>query len=213
MRVLLIEDKLLLGHGIQAALDQAGFAVDWVQDGDRADLALRTHRYHLVLLDLDLPGLPGWEVLKKLRDRGSEVPVLVLTRRDETKDRVRALDSGADDCVTKPFDIDELCARLRALHRRAAGSGQPLLQPAGQIVTVEGRRVSLSAREFAVLQTLLENAGRILSRQRLEEALYGWGEEVESNAVEVHIHHIRRKLGVNPIRTVRGVGYLVDKPL
>ncbi len=156
MRGLLIEDKLLLGHGIQAALDQAGFAVDWVQDGDRADLALRTHRYHLVLLDLDLPRLPGWEVLKKLRDRGSEVPVLVLTPRDETKDRVRALDSGADDCVMKPFDIEELCARLRALHRRAAGSGQPLLQvgdvvldPAGRIVTVEGRRVSLSAREFA----------------------------------------------------------------
>lgn len=219
MRLLLVEDDELLGDGMRATLTQIGWSVDWVKDGHSADLALAGERYDVVLLDLNLPRLPGLDVLERLRARRNRVPVLVVTARDQVDERVRALDAGADDYVVKPFDVDELCARVRALHRRACGRASPLLQmgelvmdPAARTVTVKGRGVSLSPREFAVLQALLENAGRVLSRQNLEETLYGWGDEVVSNAVEVHIHHLRKKLGMNPIRTVRGVGYMIEKP-
>lgn len=219
MRLLLVEDDILLGDGMRATLTQSGWFVDWVKDGHSADLALTGEGYDVVLLDLNLPRLSGLAVLERLRARRNRVPVLVVTARDRVDERVRALDAGADDYVVKPFDVDELCARVRALHRRACGHASPLLRvgelvmdPAARTVTAEGRPVSLASREFAVLQALLENAGRVLSRQNLEEALYGWGDEVESNAVEVHIHHLRKKLGVNPIRTVRGVGYMIEKP-
>jgi DNA-binding response OmpR family regulator len=218
MRLLLVEDDALLGDGIRAGLQQSGFVVDWVKDGQAAKLALEAEAYALVLLDLGLPRLSGTELLKWLRGTGNGVPVLILTARDTVADRVSGLDAGADDYLIKPFDLDELAARIRALLRRAGGRAAPLIvhgqleiDPASRQVTLEGRPVELSAREYAILQVLLENAGRALSREQLEQSLYGWGDEVESNAVEVHIHHLRRKLGTELIRTLRGVGYLVDK--
>jgi DNA-binding response OmpR family regulator len=218
MRLLLVEDDALLGDGIRAGLQQSGFVVDWVKDGQAAKLALEAEAYALVLLDLGLPRLSGTELLKWLRGTGNGTPVLILTARDTVADRVSGLDAGADDYLIKPFDLDELAARIRALLRRAGGRAAPLIvhgqleiDPASRQVTLEGRPVELSAREYAILQVLLENAGRALSREQLEQSLYGWGDEVESNAVEVHIHHLRRKLGAELIRTLRGVGYLVDK--
>jgi len=218
VRLLLAEDDLLLGDGLCAALADTGYSVDWTKDGQAADAALRARSYDAVLLDLNLPGRSGLEVLIALRTRGSSVPVLVITARDAVGDRVRALDGGADDYLIKPFDLDELGARLRALQRRASGRVAPLLRhgplvldPAARTVTLDGRRIALAPREFAVLQALMENRGRVLSRRRLEDVLYGWTDEVESNAVEVHVHHLRRKLGINPIRTVRGVGYMIER--
>lgn len=218
MRLLLVEDDSLLGDGIRVGLSQEGFAVDWTRDGQAAKLALETENYALMVLDLGLPGLPGESVLKWLRGTGNDMPVLILTARDTVADRVCGLDAGADDYLVKPFDLDELAARLRALLRRAGGRSVPVishgllrLDPAAHTVTRDGNQVDLSPREFAILLDLLENIGRVQSREQLEQSLYGWGEEVESNAVEVHIHHLRKKLGTELIRTIRGVGYMVDK--
>lgn len=218
MRILLIEDDKLLGDGVRAGLAQAGFAVDWVQDGASGEAALMAEPYAAVVLDLGLPRLSGLDLLRRLRNTGNAVPVLILTARDAVEDRVKGLDSGADDYVVKPFDLNELAARLRALTRRVRGDATPVLQvggieldPAVHHVQFHGQPVELSAREFALLQELMLNAGRVLSREQLEQRLYRWGEEIESNAIEVHIHHLRRKLAPQLIRTVRGVGYLMPR--
>lgn len=220
MRVLLAEDDNLLGDGVRAGLKQAGFAVDWVQDGQAAKLALETEEYALMVLDLGLPKLSGTDVLKWLRGINSTLPVLVLTARDTVVDRVIGLNAGADDYLIKPFDLDELIARLNALLRRSAGQvtltlqhGEIELTPSSHQVSKHGQIVELSAREFTLLHELLLHIGRVQSREQLEQHLYGWGEEVESNSVEVHIHHLRKKLGSGLIRTLRGVGYVIDKEL
>jgi DNA-binding response OmpR family regulator len=218
MRILVVEDDPLLADGLQAGLRQAGFDVDLALDGVAANLALGTHDYAAVVLDLGLPRLGGLDVLKKLRAGASVVPVLILTARDRVEDRIKGLDSGADDYVVKPVDLGELAARLRALVRRSKGEAAPVLQvgalrldPAARQVTFRGERVELQAREFAMLHELMLNAGRVLSREQLVERLYAWGEEIESNAIEVHVHHLRRKLAPEVIRTVRGVGYLMPR--
>ncbi len=218
MRLLLVEDDALLGDGIKAGLKQAGFAVDWARDGHAARLALETEEYALLVLDLGLPKVSGMDLLKWLRGRGIHLPVLILTARDTVADRVSGLDTGADDYLTKPFDLDELIARLRALLRRSGGQSTPVLQhgtitldPAAHQVYKEGKLIEVSAREFTLLHELLLHSGRVQSREQLEQRLYGWGEEVESNSVEVHIHHLRKKLGTDLIRTLRGVGYVIDK--
>lgn len=219
MRILLIEDDLLLGDGIQAGLTQVAFTVDWVRDGVAGELALQAEPYAAVILDLGLPRLPGLELLRRQRADGNAVPVLILTARDAVEDRVRGLDAGADDYLVKPFDLKELAARLRALIRRAAGEAAPVLQigelqldPAAHRVSFRGRPVELAPREFALLQELMRQAGRVLSREQLERQLYAWGAEVESNAIEVYVHHLRRKLAPEIIRTIRGVGYLLPRP-
>ena len=218
MRILLVEDDGMLGEGVRLGLRQQGHAVDWVQDGPAAEVALAGEPYEVVLLDLGLPGKGGLDVLRDLRRRGRRVPVLILTAQDAVSDRVAGLDTGADDYMVKPFDLDELAARVRALQRRTAGRAEPVLEhgrltlnPATHEVTLAGAPVSLSAREFALLHALLEHPGRPISRARLEERLYGWGEEVESNAIEVHVHALRRKIGPEWIKTLRGVGYMVPK--
>ncbi len=218
MHILLIEDDELLGDGMQAVLSQRGFTVDWVQDGLAGGGALGVNAYDIVVLDLMLPKVPGLTVLRDMRSRGDRTPVLVLTARSGVSDRVQALDNGADDYLIKPFDVEELCARIRALHRRNLGHLPPLLHidnlvldTGSRRVTFGGESVGLSNREFDVLRLLMENRGRVMSRQRLEEAVYGWTNEVASNAVEVHIHHLRKKLGMKLIRTVRGVGYIIEK--
>ncbi|HET9701207.1 MAG TPA: response regulator [Burkholderiales bacterium] len=219
MRILLVEDDPLLGDGVRAGVAQEGYAVDWVQDGKSALAALEAERYDLVLLDLGLPRMAGLDVLSALRSRGNAVPVLILTARDRVADRVAGLDAGADDYLVKPFDLEELAARARALTRRNAGRAEPVirhgdivLDPAAHSVTLGGKPVELSPREFGVLRELLQNAGSVLSKARLEQSLYGWDQELGSNAVEVHIHHLRRKLGTHLIKTLRGIGYTVEKP-
>ena len=219
MRVLLVEDDPLLGDGLAVGLRQAEFAVDWLKDGHSAELALKSETFDVVVLDLGLPRLSGMELLHRLRARGTAVPVLILTARDAVADKIAGLDAGADDYLVKPVDLDELAARLRALTRRASGRAAPQLvhgslvvDPAGHRVTLDGRAVELATREFAVLQALLENAGRVMTRSQLEATIYGWKDEPDSNAVEVHIHHLRRKLGSDLIKTLRGVGYLIEKP-
>lgn len=218
MRILVVEDDSLLGDAIQAGLRQQGDAVDWVRDGLAADHALSVEQYSAVVLDLGLPRLSGLDLLARIRARGDAIPVLILTARDTVEDRIKGLDVGADDYVIKPFDMGELAARLRALVRRSAGQSNPVLRiaaltldPAARAVTWDGNPVELSTREFALLEALVRSAGRVLSREQLEQALYAWGEEVESNALEVHVHHLRRKLSPKFIHTVRGVGYLVRK--
>jgi two-component system response regulator QseB len=218
MRILLVEDDELLGDGLRTGLVQYGYAVDWLKDGLSADQALKTENFDLVVLDLGLPKLPGISVLQNLRGRGQTMPVLILTARESVDDRVKGLDSGADDYLTKPFDLDELCARLRALQRRFSSRADPLLthdsitlDPASHTVTFHGENINLSRREFALLHKLLENAGRVLSREHLTQSLYGWGEDVDSNALEVHIHNLRKKFGQEFIRTIRGIGYMIDK--
>jgi two-component system OmpR family response regulator/two-component system response regulator QseB len=218
MRLLLAEDDALLGDGLQAGLRQAGFQVDWVRDGIAAEHALAGGTYAALVLDLGLPRRSGEELLARLRTKGGCLPVLILTARDGVGDRVRGLDAGADDYLVKPADLSELAARLRALVRRARGEAAPKLRagaieldPATREVTLHGVPVALQPREFALLHELMSSAGRALSRQQLEERLYAWGEEVGSNAVEVHVHHLRRKLGPDAVRTVRGVGYLVAR--
>jgi len=217
MRVLVIEDDALLGDAIQAGLKQSGYAVDWMQDGVSADQALSTEAYAAAVLDLGLPRMSGLEVLRRLRSRNIPIPVLILTAMDAIEDRIKGLDAGADDYLVKPFDMGELTARLRALIRRASGNaasaikiGSVELEPAAHRVLYQNQSVDLSAKEFAVLHTLMLNAGRVLSRTQIEEQLYAWGEEVESNAVEVYIHHLRRKLFPDLIETIRGVGYLIS---
>lgn len=217
MRVLVVEDDALLGDAIQAGLKQAGYAVDWMKDGVSADQALSTEPYAAVVLDLGLPRLPGLEVLRHLRSRHMHTPVLILTAMDTVDDRIQGLDAGADDYLAKPFDMGELAARLRALIRRASGNAEVVLQaggvrldPAAHRVLYQDKVVDLSAKEFALLHALLLNSGKVLSRSQLEEQLYAWGEEIESNAVEVHIHHLRRKFFPALIQTIRGVGYLIQ---
>ena len=216
MRLLLVEDDPMIGASVERSLRASGHAVDWAKDGVSAADALRGEPYEAVVLDLGLPGRGGLDVLRDLRRRGDRTPVLVATARDAVADRVAGLDAGADDYLVKPFDLEELAARLRAVQRRSEGRAAPRLEHAGLVldpasheVTVDGTPVSLSAREFEILHALLEHPGRPLSRTRLEERLYGWGDEVESNAVEVHVHALRRKLGARWIKTLRGVGYVV----
>jgi two-component system, OmpR family, response regulator QseB len=216
MRLLLVEDDTMIGEAIREGLRREGFTVDWVHDGESASQVLRTEAFDLLLLDLGLPRKGGLSVLTAARAHGQELPVLIITARDAVSDRVQGLDAGADDYLVKPFDLDELAARIRALLRRKSGRTAPaiehrgvVLNPAKHTVTRDGREVALSPKEFALLQLLMERPGTILSRARIEERLYGWGEEVESNAVEVHIHGLRRKLGADYILNVRGVGYRV----
>jgi DNA-binding response OmpR family regulator len=218
MRVLVVEDDPLLGRGVQAGLEQAGFAADWVRDGVAADASLAATDFAAVVLDLGLPRLAGLELLGRLRAAGNRTPVLILTARDALEDRVKGLDAGADDYMVKPFQFEELAARLRALVRRAHGEAAPLLRASGvtldpgtRSVAWEGREVELPAREFDVLHELMLNAGRVLSREHLQERVYRWGEEVGSNAIDVHVHHLRRKLAPELIRTIRGVGYLMPR--
>lgn len=219
MRILVVEDDVLLGRGIQAGLGEAGLAVDWVRDGVAAKAALAAGDFSAVVLDLGLPRLSGMDLLAGLRRSGDRTPVLVLTARDAIGDRVRGLDAGADDYMIKPFDLEELGARLRAIARRAGGDAAPVLQladlsldPAARTVVFRGRGIDLSAREFSLLHELMLAAGRVLTRENLIERVYAWGEAVESNAIEVHVHHLRRKLAPELIRTVRGVGYLMPRP-
>jgi two-component system OmpR family response regulator/two-component system response regulator QseB len=217
MRILLVEDDRLLGDGLKAGLTQAGYAVDWLRDGEAAVAALSAESFAAVVLDLGLPKRDGLSVLRWLRARRDATPVLILTARDQLEDKVRGLDLGADDYVLKPFDLDEIAARLRALVRRAHGRPEPVLalgeielNPAARTVTRAGEPVELTPREFDLLHLLLENSGRVLTRRSLEEQLYSWDDAVDSNALEVHIHHLRRKLGNELIRTVRGVGYMAS---
>jgi two-component system OmpR family response regulator/two-component system response regulator QseB len=218
MRILLAEDDSLLGDGLRAGLRQLGFQVDWVRDGDAAERELRAEPYAAAVLDLGLPRKDGLAVLAALRHAGVTLPVLVLTARDAVPDRIRGLDLGADDYVVKPVDLHELAARLRALVRRSHGQPQErllaqdvVLEPAARAVTQGGVAVALSGREFDLLHVLMLNAGRVLSREQIEQHLYSWGQEVESNAVEVHVHNLRRKLGSSLILTVRGVGYTLRR--
>jgi two-component system, OmpR family, response regulator QseB len=216
MRILLIEDDAMIGKAVRQGLSHAGFVVDWVTDGRAAELSLNNGVYDLAVLDLGLPKKDGMAILATLRGMGNSMPVLIASARDTVRDRIAGLEAGADDYVLKPFDLDELVARVRALMRRHAGSGTPLLKcgnlmldPVRKVVTQAGDAVELSAKEFAVLEALMQRPGAVLSRQALEESVYGWSEEVASNAIEVHLHHLRRKLGATAIKNVRGVGYRV----
>jgi two-component system OmpR family response regulator/two-component system response regulator QseB len=218
MRLLLVEDDEILGDGLQAGLIMEGYAVDWLTNGKMADEALKLNSYELIVLDLNLPDMDGMSILKALRARKDETPVLVLTAKDTVPDRVLGLDSGADDFVVKPFDLNEVCARLRALARRQEGRGSPtiehkgiVLDPASHQVTFNNEKVELSQKEFEILSFLMSNIGRVISRARLEESLYSWDSDIESNTVEVHIHYLRKKLDPAIIRTVRGVGYIIDE--
>ncbi len=217
MRLLLVEDDEILGDGLVAGLTMEGYAVDWLTNGKLADEALKLNSYELIVLDLNLPDMDGLAILRALRARKDETPVMVLTARDTVPDRVLGLDSGADDFVIKPFDLDEVCARLRALARRNEGRSVPtieykgvVLDPAAHQVTFNNEKVELSQKEFEILNFLMGNIGRVISRARLEESLYSWNADIESNTVEVHIHHLRKKLDASLIRTVRGVGYIID---
>jgi two-component system response regulator QseB len=218
MRALVVEDDPMIGRAVSNGLREDGYAVDWVLEGAAAELALAAGVYDLVLLDLALPRKDGLELLKALRRASSDVPVMIITARDGVADRVAGLDSGADDYLVKPFDLEELLARARAVIRRRAGRGSPelrygalTLDPARRQVTFRGRAVALSAREFSLLEALMQEPGAVLSREKLEDALYGWGEEVGSNSVEVHLHHLRRKLAPELVRNVRGVGYRIAR--
>ena len=218
MRVLLVEDDRMIAQGLQTALRQDGYAVDWVADGRAAAAALHADQFNLVLLDLGLPARDGLEVLRELRRRGDATPVIIVTARDDIHDRVAGLDAGADDYIVKPFDLDEIAARMRSVLRRAGGRGDPVirvgsisLDPATHSVERQGVPVQLSAHEYAVLEALLQRPGAVLSRAQLEDRLYGWDAAVESNAIEVYVHSLRRKLGSDAIRTLRGVGYFVPR--
>ncbi len=218
MRLLLIEDDTMIGEAVLDQLRAEDYAVDWVRDGEMALTALKTQTYDLVLLDLGLPRLDGLEVLRALRARKLRVPVLIATARDSVQQKVQGLDAGADDYILKPYDLDELLARIRALLRRAAGRAEPVYEykgvsicPATREVSVAGEPVVLSAREWAVLEPLLARPGLLLSRPQLEEKLYGWKDDISSNAVEVYIHGVRKKLGADLIQNVRGLGYMVPR--
>ncbi|AHC35892.1 DNA-binding response regulator [Pseudomonas fluorescens] len=218
MRLLLIEDDVALGEGIHQALVREGYTVDWLQDGSSALHALLSETFDVVVLDLGLPRMDGLEVLRRLRDSGSNLPVLILTARDATEDRIAGLDAGADDYLVKPFDLAELKARLRALLRRSAGRARVMIEHAGicldpstQQVSYHGEPVLLTPKEYQLLHELLSPPGRVMTRDQLMQLLYGWNEEAESNTLEVHIHHLRKKFSSELIRTVRGVGYLVEE--
>jgi two-component system response regulator QseB len=218
MRILLVEDDELLGDGARTGLQQVGYSVDWLKDGMSAKYALETESFDLIVLDLGLPKLGGLELLRAVRTQGMATPVIILTARESVEDKVKGLDHGADDYISKPFDLDELYARIRALLRRRSNRAQPTisfadleLDPASHTVRRNGQLVNLPRREFALLHKLLENAGHVLSRDQLMQSLYSWDEEVDSNTLEVHIHNLRKKLDANYIRTIRGVGYMVEK--
>ena len=218
MRILLIEDDAMIGKAIRQGLSQSGFAVDWVADGRAAELSLANGVYDLAILDLGLPRKDGMAILTTLRGLGNSMPVLIASARDTVRDRIAGLEAGADDYVLKPFDLNELIARVRALLRRQTGSattslrvGDLSLDPVRKVVTLGGRVVDVSARELAILEALMRRPGAVLSRAKLEDSVYGWGEEVGSNAIEVHLHNLRRKLGSHRIRNVRGVGYRVSE--
>ena len=217
MRVLLVEDDALLGEGLYTGLKQDGYAVDWMQDGDSAEVALNVEHFDILILDLGLPKQDGLQVLQKLRSKDDPIPVLILTARDSLDDRIKGLDIGADDYMVKPFDLEELNARMRALLRRSAGRAVPqlvhgnlTLDPAAHEVHCNGVAVDLPPKEFALLQALLESVGRVISKTKLQETLYSWEQDVASNTLEVHIHHLRKKLGSDFIRTIRGVGYIIE---
>jgi two-component system response regulator QseB len=216
VRLLLVEDDAMIGESIEEGLRSQAYAVDWVRDGAAADVAMRHTDYDLMLLDLGLPGKQGMDVLRSLRAKGNEAAVLIITARDSTQSRVEGLDSGADDYLVKPFDLDELFARVRALLRRRAGRSNALIQHgaltldlARHEVTFEGKAVHLAAREFAVLRALLDQPGAVLSKAQLESKLYSWNGEIESNAIDVYIHHLRKKLGADFIKNIRGVGFKI----
>jgi two-component system, OmpR family, response regulator len=216
MRILLVEDDAMIGEAVQQGLRALAFTLDWARDGETALIAAREPNYDLMVLDLGLPGRDGLEILRALRRSGNALPVLILTARSDVSDRVVGLDAGADDYLVKPFDLEELAARARALIRRRSGRAQPLIEhlgltldPATHRVTRGAEEVNLSGREYAILVALLDRPGAILSRAQLEERLYGWGDEIDSNAIEVHVHALRRKLGADFIHTVRGLGYRV----
>jgi two-component system, OmpR family, response regulator QseB len=218
MRVLLVEDDVMIAQGLQTGLRQGGFAVDLMRDGKNAAAALQTTAFDVVLLDLGLPDRDGIEVLRELRKRGNSTPVIILTARDEIQHRIAGLDAGADDYIVKPFDLDEVMARMRSVLRRASGRGDSSIQhgelrldPVSRTIERNGKPVNLSAHEYAVLEALLQRPGAVLSRSQLEDRLYGWDEQIGSNAVEVYIHGLRRKLGSDAIRTLRGVGYYIPK--
>ncbi len=218
MRLLLVEDDQMIGESLQQALKADGYAVDWAQRGDDALQALETKVYDIVLLDLGVPGVPGLDVLRRLRQEKDAVPVLIMTAKDAVGDRVTGLDAGADDYLVKPFRLEELEARMRAILRRHAGRSDPLmvygdvsLNPLTKELSCDGKTDVLSLREYAIMHALLERPGVLLSRSQLEERLYGWNEEVGSNAVEVHIHQLRKKFGRDLIRNIRGMGYTVQK--
>lgn len=220
MRVLLVEDDELLGDGIRTGLKHYGHTIDWVKDGKAANdvLSSKHESFDIIVLDIGLPKMSGLEVLRNIRERNIPTPVVILTARETVDDRVKGLDAGADDYLTKPFDLDELCARMRALQRRSKARAKPVitygditLDPASHVVTKSGEAIMVSRREFALLQKLLENAGRVISREQLNQTLYGWGENIDSNALEVHIHNLRKRFGTDVIRTIRGVGYMAEK--
>jgi DNA-binding response OmpR family regulator len=218
MRLLLVEDDPMIGESVLDLLRAEGYAVDWVKDGEMADIALDNHAYDLVLLDLGLPKRDGLAVLRRLRARKNRTPVLIATARDALEQRVQGLDMGADDYIVKPYEIDELLARIRALIRRASGRAEPVyehlgvsIDPVTREVLVAGQAVSLVAREWAILEQLLARPGVVLSRKQLEDKLYSWKDEVSSNAVEVYIHGLRKKLGSPLIQNVRGVGYMIPR--
>ncbi len=218
MRLLLVEDDELLGDAVKTGLTQFGYIVDWLRDGEAARAAVRAESFELIILDLGLPRLSGLGFLQAIRNEGNATPVIILTARESVDDRVKGLDSGADDYMTKPFDLNELSARVRALVRRSQGRADTVLHyrnitldPAAHSVYVDGVMVNVPRREFALLQKLLENSGLVLSREQLMQSIYGWEEDVDSNALEVHIHNIRKKLNANFIRTIRGVGYMAEK--
>jgi len=218
MRIILIEDDRMIGESVRTSLRQEGYAVDWVRNGQVAETVLASEQFDLALVDIGLPGKGGIELLQNLRRRKSLMPVIIITARDGIEDRIAGLDAGADDYVVKPFDLDELAARIRSALRRSAGHAEPEIEllgvrinPATKEVWRDDRAIVLSSREYAIVATLVQRPGAILSRAQLEERMYGWGEEVESNAVEVHIHSIRRKLGAEFIQNVRGVGYFIPK--
>lgn len=218
MRIMLVEDDELLGDGTKKGLSQLGYTVDWVKNGKDAEHAILSEHFDLIVLDLGLPKMSGLEVLQSIRDESVSTPVLILTARETVEDRVRGLDSGADDYLTKPFDLDELGARARALIRRSSGRADSTinyrnisLDPASHVVKLDGEVVNFPRREFSLLQKLLENTGQVLSREQLMQSIYGWEEDVDSNTLEVHIHNLRKKLNATFIKTIRGVGYMAEK--
>jgi two-component system response regulator QseB len=218
MHVLLVEDDELLGDGVRIALSQFGYVVDWVKDGQIAMQTVLSEDFDTIVLDLGLPKRSGLEILKAMRAKNINTPVLILTANDGIENRVKGLDTGADDYMVKPFELEELCARIRALHRRSSARTEPVLthgrvsiDPAARAAYLDGESLILSRREYVLLQKLLENAGRVLSREQLNQSLYSWDDEIDSNALEVHIHNLRKKLGFALVRTIRGVGYMVEK--
>ena len=218
MRLLLIEDDESLGDAVKTGLTQLGYVVDWLKDGETARASMRSESFEAIILDLGLPKLSGLGFLQSIRQDGNTTPVIILTARESIEDRVKGLDSGADDYMVKPFDLNELGARVRALVRRSTGRADATihyknisLDPAAHAVHVDNAIVNVPRREFALLQKLLENCGQVLSREQLMQSLYGWDEEVDSNALEVHIHNLRKKLNANYIRTIRGIGYMIEK--